>query len=133
MSQVLGDGVDVWDCPDVANQCKQTHLTIYDLGAAGIHQRDTKEEANKKDLSNLEAFLKISQKKGFRYDCGENKKGAFLMKIGSLVVAVLGILALIVGLVLKVTGHAHGLTTLGIGAVLLILGLVGAFVLAPKK
>lgn len=54
------------------------------------------------------------------------------MKIGSLVVVVLGVLALIAGLVLKVTGHAHGLTTLGIGAVLLILGLIGAFVLAPK-
>lgn len=55
------------------------------------------------------------------------------MKIGSLVVAALGVLALIGGLVLKVTGQAHGLTILGIGAVLLILGLVGAFVLTPKK
>ena len=54
------------------------------------------------------------------------------MKVGSLVVAVVGLLALIAGIVLKVTGHAHGLTILGVGAVLLILGLVGAFVLKPK-
>jgi hypothetical protein len=55
------------------------------------------------------------------------------MKIGSLVVAILGVLALIIGLMLKVTGHAHGLTVLGVGVLLLILGLVGTFVLAPKK
>ncbi|GHO73988.1 hypothetical protein KSD_17590 [Ktedonobacter sp. SOSP1-85] len=54
------------------------------------------------------------------------------MKIASIVVAAVGILAVIVGIVLKVTGQAHGLTTLGVGVVLLILGLIGAFVLKPK-
>ncbi|BCL79460.1 hypothetical protein ccbrp13_19250 [Ktedonobacteria bacterium brp13] len=54
------------------------------------------------------------------------------MKVGSFVVAAIGILAIIAGIVLKVTGQAHGLTILGVGAVLLILGLVGAFVLKPK-
>ncbi|GCF08512.1 hypothetical protein [Dictyobacter arantiisoli] len=54
------------------------------------------------------------------------------MKVGSLVVAVIGILAVIVGIILKVSSQAHGLTVLIIGAVLLILGLVGAFVLKPK-
>jgi len=55
------------------------------------------------------------------------------MKVGSFVVAAIGILAIIVGIVLKVTGQAHGLTVLGVGVVLLILGLVGAFVLKPKS
>lgn len=55
-----------------------------------------------------------------------------LMKVGSFVVAAIGIIAIIVGIVLKVTGQAHGLTVLGVGVVLLILGLVGAFVLKPK-
>ncbi|GCE22124.1 hypothetical protein [Dictyobacter kobayashii] len=54
------------------------------------------------------------------------------MKVGSFAVAAVGIIALIIGIVLKVTGQAHGLTILGIGVVLLILGLVGAFVLKPK-
>lgn len=54
------------------------------------------------------------------------------MKVGSFVVAAIGILAVIAGIVLKVTGQAHGLTILGVGVVLLILGLVGAFVLKPK-
>ena len=54
------------------------------------------------------------------------------MKIASIVVATVGILAAIVGIVLKVTGQAHGLTTLGVGVVLFILGLIGAFVLKPK-
>ncbi|GLV58967.1 hypothetical protein KDH_57950 [Dictyobacter sp. S3.2.2.5] len=54
------------------------------------------------------------------------------MKVGSYVVAAIGIIALIVGIVLKATGQAHGLTLLGIGVVLLIIGVVGAFVLKPK-
>jgi hypothetical protein len=54
------------------------------------------------------------------------------MKIISYVVAVIGVLGLIAGIVLKVGGHHHGLTALVIGAVLVVLGLVGAFVLKPK-
>ena len=54
------------------------------------------------------------------------------MKVGSIVVAVIGLLALIVGIYLKATGQAHGLTILIIGVVLLILGAIGTFVLKPK-
>ena len=54
------------------------------------------------------------------------------MKMASLVVIVLGIIALLIGIVFKVTGHAHWLTTLGIGIIFLILGLIGVFVLKPK-
>jgi hypothetical protein len=54
------------------------------------------------------------------------------MKMISYVVAAIGVLGLIAGIVLKVTGHHHGLTALGIGAVLVVLGIIGAFVLKPK-
>ncbi|GER88690.1 hypothetical protein KDW_28520 [Dictyobacter vulcani] len=54
------------------------------------------------------------------------------MKVGSIVVAVVGLLAVIVGIYLKATGQPHGLTILGIGAVLVILGAIGTFVLKPK-
>jgi len=54
------------------------------------------------------------------------------MKIASFAVAAVGIVALLAGLGLKMTGHAYGLTTLGVGVALLLLGLVGAFVLKPK-
>jgi hypothetical protein len=65
--------------------------------------------------------------------CMISSKGVLLMKVLSMVVAMIGILALLIGLVLKMTGQAHGLTILGIGAILLVLGLIGAFALKPKN
>lgn len=54
------------------------------------------------------------------------------MKTISYVVAAIGVVVMIAGIGLKVTGHHHGIEGLAAGAVLLILGLIGAFVLKPK-
>jgi hypothetical protein len=54
------------------------------------------------------------------------------MKIISYVVAAIGVVGILVGVYLKVGGHHHGFTAIGIGAVVLVLGLIGAFVLKPK-
>ena len=54
------------------------------------------------------------------------------MKTIAYVVVALGVLALIAGAVLKLTNHHHGLAALGIGAILVVLGIIGAFVLKPK-
>lgn len=57
------------------------------------------------------------------------------MKIASYVVAVLGIAAIALGVyweLVKPTHPARGLVALIVGVVILIAGIVGAFVLKPK-
>lgn len=54
------------------------------------------------------------------------------MKTISYVIALVGVLAIVAGIVLKVGGHHHGLEALAVGAVLLIGGLVASFVIKPK-
>jgi sulfite exporter TauE/SafE len=57
------------------------------------------------------------------------------MKIASYVVAVLGIVAIALGVYWDLVKHDHptrGLVALIVGVVVLIAGVVGAFVLKPK-
>jgi sulfite exporter TauE/SafE len=57
------------------------------------------------------------------------------MKIASYVVAVLGIVAIALGIYWDLVKHDHptrGLVALIAGVVVLIVGLVGAFVIKPK-
>ena len=51
----------------------------------------------------------------------------------SYVVAAIGLIALIAGAYIKfATAHHHGVESMVAGAVLIVLGLVGSFVLKPK-
>lgn len=51
----------------------------------------------------------------------------------SYIVAVIGVIALIAGAYIKfATTHHHGVEAMAAGAVLVIAGLVGSFVLKPK-
>ena len=57
------------------------------------------------------------------------------MKLASYVVAVLGIVAIALGVYWDIVKHDHptrGLVALIVGVVVLIAGIVGAFVLKPK-